>query len=194
MLRLALDLAGSLARSIALTWATLIYAAAPAIACPPGDARPLTLTADHGAIIASGQIIEGNAGQFAVLVATEHPHTIVLDSNGGAVGEAAAMADTIRAAGLSVTVPPRAMCASACFVLLAAGRDRIVAHDSRIGVHRAATNCGLDDSQLGTDVMSSKAIAFGTPSGIVRRMVSTPQPGIAWLSVDELAGMGVRIR
>lgn len=160
--------------------------------CPP-PAHPMILASRGDAVIATGQIVEGNAGALAWLVASTHPHTLVLDSNGGNIGEAAAMADTIRLAGVSVAIPPRAMCASACFVLLAAGQDRTVGIDSRIGVHRAA-NCTTGDSQSGTDIMASKAAAFGTPAGIVRRMVSTPQPGITWLSVDELAGMGVRFQ
>lgn len=179
----ALLVAGFWSLAIILALASRAYAA-----CAPA-ANPMQITARGDTVLATGQIVSGSAAELAVLVATSHPRRLVIDSNGGAVGEAAAMAATVRVAGLEVAVP-RGMCASACFMVLAAGRERAVGPETRIGVHRAAV-CG-DDAQFGTDVEASLAVAFGVPVTIVRRMVETRQPDMAWLTRAELASMGVR--
>ncbi len=101
------------------------------------------------------------------------------------------MADEIQAHHASVSVASGAMCASACFLLFAAGEHRTYETGARIGVHSvtSSNHLGPDDGD-GTLAMARYAAHMGVPAGIVGEMVTTESTGIAWLSEDELAGMG----
>lgn len=162
---------------------------AHAACLPPG--RGMTIIARGDTIEARGLIVTGDAATLAATVATIHARSIILDSPGGNVAEAAAMASTIRLAGLDVSVP-RGMCASACFMLLAAGRTRTVSLRSQIGVHRAlACDGDAAASEAGTEVEARTAASLGATPAIVHLMTTIPQPGIAWLDRAELGAMGV---
>ena len=101
----------------------------------PGETGP-------GAVL-QGRIVAGRrrpacagaagTGKFAALV---------LNSPGGSVLEARDMARLIRALRVSVVVPDRAVCASACFLLFAAGRDKVAEPGAMIGVHSASVAGG----------------------------------------------------
>ncbi|MDE2334146.1 MAG: ATP-dependent Clp protease proteolytic subunit [Rhodospirillales bacterium] len=119
----------------------------------------------------------------------------VLNSPGGSLATAMQMARIVAADRLPVVVPSNAMCASACFLILAASHTKYVALNAHVGVHSAA------ESRPGNETEGSKAVTtdfarllaqLGVPSEIIGRLVETPPGAIYWLSPEELMTMGVR--
>jgi hypothetical protein len=96
------------------------------------DAMNFTLARDQLAVRASGPIEAGDAAKFAALPKFE---TLELDSPGGLVSEALAMAANIDARrGMRTVVKPGASCASACaMALFVSGETRVVLPKPRCG-------------------------------------------------------------
>ncbi len=119
----------------------------------------------------------------------------VLNSPGGSLATAMQMARIVVRDRLPVVVPSNAMCASACFLILAASNTKYVSATAHVGVHSAA------ESRPGNETEGSKAVTtdfarllaqLGVPSEIIGRLVETPPGAIYWLSPEELMTMGVR--
>jgi hypothetical protein len=93
------------------------------------------------AVLASGEIDPGDAaGLLAALnLATRSRNgtkQLLLDSPGGHVDEAFAMADVMDQVGVSTVVPARAMCASACAsVLFVSGKYRTLQPGGALVIH-----------------------------------------------------------
>lgn len=126
---------------LALNLAALpAFALAPAkpIAPPPivtPSAAKLTLSGDGRSILLDGRLEPGVAAKFeAAANAAPGLRTVVLQSKGGLLGEAIAIADVVRAKGLDTYV--ETWCHSACTVVLLAGRDRAASPRARIGFHQ----------------------------------------------------------
>lgn len=120
----------------------------------------------------------------------------VLNSPGGALATAMQMGQIVAADRLPVVVPPNAMCASACFLILAASQTKYVSPSAHVGVHSAA------ETRPGNETEGSKAVTtdfarilaqLGVPSEIIGRLVETPPGAIYWLTPEELMTMGVRL-
>ncbi|MGD9740137.1 MAG: hypothetical protein AB7U48_12145 [Bauldia sp.] len=109
------------------------------------DIPPATVSidAENRAIIIEGGIKFGLAEALETALA-EAPETevLVLASPGGRVGAAGAAMDVIRAHGLSTYT--NADCASACTLLFAAGRERVIGPDGRLGYHAASSGYRFD--------------------------------------------------
>lgn len=102
-----------------------------------GEGRVLRLVGPLGA---------GSADRVeAALRASPSVRLVQLDSPGGRVFEAQAIAAAIRRRGLDTYA--EGLCASACTMLLLAGHDRGAAPQARIGFHRPQF-AGLDDEQV----------------------------------------------
>ena len=101
------------------------------------------------------------------------------------------MADIIREQHLDVAVPDDAMCASACFMLLAAGSHKVVGRDARIGIHSATSTAtqGPDDGAA-TMTMARYVAQLGVPEALVGRMIITDSVNLSWLSPSDLRSMG----
>jgi hypothetical protein len=103
-----------------------------------GEGRVLRLVGTLGA---------GSAERVqAALRVSPTVRLVRLDSPGGRVFEAQAIAAEIRHRGLDTYAD--GLCASACTMLLLAGHDRGAAPQARIGFHRPQF-AGLDDEQVG---------------------------------------------
>jgi hypothetical protein len=102
-----------------------------------GEGRVLRLVGPLGA--GSAERVE------AALRASPAVRLVQLDSPGGRVFEAQAIAAGIRRRGLDTYA--EGLCASACTMLLLAGHDRGAAPQARIGFHRPQF-AGLDDEQV----------------------------------------------
>ena len=129
-----------------------------------------------------------------VAAPSDHIMGFMLDSPGGQLAEGVKLATMIQAAQLPVVVGPGATCASACFLLFAAGSSRIVAPDALIGVH-SASEAGQEntDSMATTTAMARAAADLGVPPQIIGKMVETTPNRMAWLTRDDLALMDVKI-
>jgi hypothetical protein len=117
----------------------------------------------HLTVLASGPIEGGDAAKFAALPKFD---TLELDSNGGLVNEALAMAADIGArGGIRVVVKAGASCASACaMALFVSGERRVVYMGGRVGIHSCAWPDGTQAPECNKD-MAAYALAHGVPWG-----------------------------
>jgi hypothetical protein len=159
------------------------------------------VTADETvAISIAGEIVEGDAEALRLEIqraqsANFSISEIQLNSIGGSLYEGTSLARVVCAASLNTSVAKRNICASACFLIFAAGSTKSVQNGARVGVHAATTASG-DNTQISikaTEAMGRIAKLLGVPSGIVERMVSTPASQMFWLNGANFVSMGAVI-
>lgn len=142
-----------------------------------------------------GVIEPGDAARFTRTImdpATRRVRTdiasVVLNSPGGVVSEGNTIGAEIKIARLPVFVPPGAMCASACFMLLASSPVKEVR--GLVGVHGASANGIETDEALAMTVGMARILAArGVPDSVIGRMVTTPADKMVWLTPEEIASM-----
>lgn len=177
-----------------------VVAAAPA----PCGTSITEASADGGksvAVTIAGRITLGCDARLRHVVdeaRTQYPAGqmyFVLDSPGGALRTAIDMGRVVAEDRLPVIVPPNAVCASACFLILAASHTKYVAANAHVGVHSVA------QYRVGNETESSKAVTtdfarilaqLGVPSGIIGHLVETPPGQVYWLTPAELMAMGAQ--
>lgn len=167
-------------------------------------------------IYAYGTIQQNEHIQFAEFVAAasqQHKLSsiVVVQSPGGFNGGAASLGSLIRKLRMSVIVGTPAgssitndsgltagVCASACVLVLAGGKDRYFVPGSRIGVHRAHTGGEVRDPATraivsGTlqhdaikDAYSSYFKQMGIDQSLSMVMDKTPSESMYWLTPAEL--------
>lgn len=114
-----------------------------ALTALPVDAMSfsLVMNGEQRAILASGEIVEGDAARLARALMRGTPsyhgtQQVLLSSPGGEVVEALRMAEVMKKVGVTTVVPDHAMCASACAsVLFVAGRYRTVEQGGQLMIH-----------------------------------------------------------
>jgi ATP-dependent protease ClpP protease subunit len=120
----------------------------------------------------------------------------LLNSPGGNIGEAVKITEAIKGQHIGTMVAPDSQCASACFLIFAAGEPKVASTRSFIGVHSLTTiNVGEDDSAKSStvDVARYCSTELKIPSDIIGKMVSTPASSIYQLSIADLTEMGVDV-
>jgi len=165
-----------------------------------GVILPVASSSESIVLHFKGEIEQGDAEQLEAHVS--HARSlrlnvtgVSLDSVGGLVSVGASMARSIRAQQLFTTVDARAICASSCFMLFAAGRERNASDSSRIGVHSASSDIwGETDRAKSATVDIARFLAeLGVPSSILGRMITAKPNEMAWLTVDELRSMRTNV-
>jgi hypothetical protein len=116
--------------------------------------------------------------------------TVSLNSVGGNLLEGVKLADAVRFGKISTNVEK--MCASACFLVFAAGSTKVANYAAQIGVHGASDISGAETVQSNAATVSMAKIAkkLGVPAAIIGRMVVTPPSEMVWLSPADLQSMG----
>jgi hypothetical protein len=114
-----------------------------------------------------------------------------LNSDGGNLLEGVNLADAVRYGKMSTYVGKTATCASACFLIFAAGNTKFASYEARIGVHGASDQNGDEtiQSNAATISMARAAQDLGVPSAIIGRMVVTPPSDMVWLTPQDLQSM-----
>jgi hypothetical protein len=147
----------------------------------------------------SGDIVAGDTDRFVAAVkeaneAGREVSGLRLSSDGGALLEAAKLADAVRFAKIATVVMNGTTCASACFVAFAAGGEKYASYSARIGVH-GASSAGQDttESKAATVAMAKMVKELGVPPAIIGQMVVTPPGEMVWLTPGDLQSMGVRM-
>ncbi|MBN8982063.1 MAG: hypothetical protein J0I29_12425 [Rhizobiales bacterium] len=145
-------------------------------------------------ITLSGEINVGDADLFKAAVksandAGKFVANIRLNSIGGNLVEGVKLADTVRFGKISTNVGKDATCASACFLVFAAGATKFANYTAQIGVHGASTSGG-EEAGDGTVAMARVAKELGVPAAIIGRMVVTPPSEMVWLTPQDLQSMG----
>ena len=120
---------------------------------------------------------------------------LTMNSRGGDVAEADRISQFIAQKGWDVAVGARNICASACFLILAAGRRKLVHEDAYVGIHGASNKQGQQDqgAMAATTFMARAFKRLGVPENLVGRMVATPPDKMAWLRANDLLPMKVEI-
>lgn len=146
----------------------------------------------------TGEIVPGDADKFSQSVRQTNDSgkfvaNVRLDSPGGNLLEGVKIAEAIRFGKTSTNVGRTAVCASACFLMFAAGSTKNASYGAQIGVHGASGANGEETVVSGAATVSMAKIAkeLGVPSAIIGRMVVTSPQDMVWLSPQELQSMGV---
>jgi hypothetical protein len=129
---------------------------------------------DHLTVHASGPIEKGDAAKFAALPKFD---TLELDSPGGLVNEALAMAANVDArGGIRTVVKPGVSCASACaMALFVSAATRIVYMGGRLGIYSCAKADGTPAPECNKD-MAANATAHGVPWGTIESFGNATKP------------------
>ena len=161
------------------------------------EIKSFNLKDDSVELSVSGMIASGDAELMAARIraATDAGKLVTsvrLDSDGGNLMEGVRLAAVVRSAKLSTNVEQNATCASACFLVFAAGDTKSAYVHARIGVHGASEDG--NESRKATAAMAHIAEELTVPSSIIRRMVNTPPNDMTWLSLNDLRLMGADIK
>lgn len=108
---------------------------------------------------------------------------IHLDSAGGRIKEAEQLFDLIQSRGLSTYVSQ--VCASACTIAFAAGRQRLIAPTARLGFHSAAFP-GVSDADARALNDDDRLRRVGISPDFIRKGNNTSSTSMWWPSQEEL--------
>jgi hypothetical protein len=148
-------------------------------------------------VLLTGEIAEGDADTLtAAIKAANDAGKLVsgvrLNSPGGNLLEGLKLAEAVRFAKVATNVAGNATCASACFLIYAAGATKFANYTAQVGVHGASDEKGEESAASGaaTVSMARAANELGVPAAIVGRMVVTPPNEMVWLTPQDLQSMG----
>jgi hypothetical protein len=160
------------------------------------EIRPFDLKDDRVEISISGDITPGDANLLNARIkeandAGKLVTSLRLNSAGGNLLEAVRLAAAVKLAKMSTNVGQSATCASACFLIFAAGEAKYANNSARIGVHGASEKGVV--SRAATTSMADVAKELDVPWSIIRRMINTPPGEVEWLSLADLRLMGTKV-
>ncbi|WP_315833202.1 hypothetical protein [Bradyrhizobium prioriisuperbiae] len=180
-------------RSLTLSLLGALVASATAAA----NLAVLDLQDDTSIIALNGDIASGNAEAAETLIKAANDggrliSAVRLDSSGGSLTEAIQLADLIHRAKLPTIVAAGSRCASACFIVFAAGIDKFASYDAAIGVHGASDRFGHETARTEAATLAMARIvgAYGVPPRVISRMIATSAQSISWLTPADLRAMG----
>jgi hypothetical protein len=161
------------------------------------DLKASSLPDGRVVITIIGELEEGDAEHFGatmkLMKSQNKPvSSIALNSIGGSLVEAVEIAEVIQFEKLATIVRQGAKCASACFLIFAAGQPKLAGYNSQIGVHGASDEKREESALTSTATLSMARVAnkLGVPAAIIGRMVITRPNEMLWLSPAELQSMG----
>lgn len=169
---------------------------------PESLRSPMRFTLGSGGILsAEGAIDGGSADRLKeeLNLRGEYVKIVSLNSPGGALEEAIAMAQEIRERKLVTEVVDGALCASSCPLVFAGGEQRLAGSQSAIGVHQffaagspsapgpADPARALSDAQITTARISRHLTEMGVDPAIWLHAMDTPPQSLYYLSQKELS-------
>ena len=164
--------------------------------------RPISFTLKPGGmLVAEGFVDVGAATRFAAEIEMrgEYVRAVLLNSPGGSLDDAIAIARQIRSRGLATGVTDGAFCASSCPLMLAGGVTRSVGAKSAVGVHQfyavgempAEPAQAMSDAQATTARISRHLDEMGVDPALWLHALDTPPRALYYLSMDEMRGYGL---
>lgn len=164
--------------------------------------RPVAFDLGTGGVMRmEGTIDIGAATRFARELEQrgEYVKTVSLNSPGGSLDDAIAMAGLVRERGLATEVADGALCASSCPLLLAGGVKRSVDANAAIGLHQfyATGETVLEPAQAMADAQATAARiarhldAMGVDPSLWLHALDTPPRSLYYLSREELTSYGL---
>lgn len=170
---------------------------------PADDGRllePMRFTLERGGVLAAtGTIDPGAADRFAAEIGArgEYVRSVSLDSPGGSLDDAMAIARLIRARELDTEVADGALCASSCPLAMAGGTRRAAGAEAAVGLHQFYA--AVEDPARPGDPAQAMADAQATTAAITRFLgemdvdpalwlhaLDTPPRALYYLSPEEL--------
>ncbi|MFC5586569.1 hypothetical protein ACFPOD_15750 [Nitratireductor kimnyeongensis] len=163
----------------------------------PADAKPaLSLTLNgSGELALDGYILPGSANRLRDMLETSTSPIIrvSLNSPGGSLNDAMAMASLIRQRRLSTIVEADAVCGSSCPLVLAGGIERQVERGATVAVHQfyspgslSDPRQALSDAQLVTARIARHLDKMGVDPALWLHALDTPPRALYRLSEGEL--------
>ena len=163
------------------------------------DVAPVVLPGRR-IVLAKGPIVRGDAERLAVALKgaerDEAGHaTVALDSMGGLVDEAVAMAELLAREKVATVVLAGASCASACAqVVFLGGNPRTVQDGGRLGLHSCSRGTDGVAVLLCNDVIARLGDARGAPYGTLLAFMQLTPPGeVRWLDAEDADCWGLTL-
>lgn len=161
-------------------------------------ARPMRFVpAPGGILVAEGSIDAGSAARLERVLDAKGAdiRTVSIDSPGGALDDAIAMARMLRQRGIATRVEDGAICASSCPLMMAGGTARSAGPKAAIGVHQfyASANlpddpaAALADAQMTTARITRYLSEMGIDPGLWLHALDTPPETLYTFTPAELA-------
>ena len=159
--------------------------------------EPVRFTLEaNGVLRLVGTLDQGAARRFAREIAArgEYIRTVSLDSPGGSLEDAMAIARLVRRHGFATQVADGAVCASSCPLVLAGGTERLVGARAAVGLHqfyaagRAVTGPeqAMADAQMTTARISRLLAELGVDPALWLHALDTPPRTLYYLSRDQM--------
>ena len=150
-------------------------------------------------LIVSGRLDQNDGSKFASSVKQTElmgasVTAVSLNSPGGAVLAGAAIARLVKEKRMISQVADGNLCASACFMIFAAGKERQSGKNSQIGVH-SAVEPGLgetDGAKSSTIDMVRFLSELDVPPQILGKLVTAKPNEMSWLTADDLQALRVQ--
>jgi hypothetical protein len=157
-----------------------------------GEATRISASEDGSALIVEGPITDGAYASFQ-RAARAYPiaRQVILRSPGGLMFEADRIAHLVRERRMATYA--QTLCASACTVILIAGRDRAAAPGTRVGFHRP--DVSLSRTPATTMRLTRQLYErAGLAPTFTARIYATPFESVWYPGVDEMIRAGVLTR
>jgi len=159
--------------------------------------QPMSFALGSGGVLtAQGTIDPGASERLATELAQrgEYVRVISLNSPGGSVEDAMAMARLLREKGIATEVADGALCASSCPLLLAGGERRSVSERAGVGVHqfyavgeqRVGPEQAMADTQATTARITRLLTELGVDPALWLHALDTPPRELYYLSPEEM--------
>lgn len=150
-----------------------------------------------GVLAATGTIDVGSSARLAAELDSrgEYVRTVSLDSPGGSLEDAMAMARMIRERDLATLVPDGALCASSCPLVLAGGTTRSVGQKAAVGLHQFYSGSAnlpgpeqaMSDAQVTAARISRYLAEMDVEPAMWLHALDTPPRALYYLSQQEMA-------
>ncbi|WP_169285567.1 hypothetical protein [Chelativorans sp. ZYF759] len=150
-----------------------------------------------GILLAEGSIEQGAAARFRAEVEArgEYVSTVRLNSPGGSLEDAMAMARLVREREYRTEVLDGALCASSCPLVFAGGVTRAAGEKAAIGLHQFYAPSGsstapaqaMSDAQITTARISRHLGDMGVDAAVWLHALDTPPRQLYYLTREEMA-------
>jgi len=159
--------------------------------------QPIAFTLEAGGVLrATGSIDPGSAARLKteLYARGEYVKHVSLNSPGGALDDAIAMARMVRERGVATVVEDGAICASSCPLFLAGGTTRQVGDQAAVGLHQFYTAFdatikpaqALADAQMTTARITRHLQDMGIDPAIWLHALDTPPRSLYYLTAAEM--------
>jgi hypothetical protein len=145
---------------------------------------------DAAAIVIRGKIEVGDEQTFSTLAQRLPEGVVLLNSPGGIVGPALAIAQMVRERGYTTAVLWPDICASMCAVIWLSGAHAVIQRNVGLGFHAAWNlQTGMVDAEA-TEAIADYLRLLGLTDNQVAYMTLTPPPGVQWATEHDAAALG----